>query len=130
MKTDAITPALLIFCLTIPDAFAQRAADCPGQTLEHAACAHHAFKEADARLNTVWAQINTSFDLNEPSEIKIKQGLLRSQRAWVIFRDADCEGRVGGQMGNGTGRPGGEAICKEQMTIDRIEVLLRDYGSP
>ena len=111
-------------------ASAQRAIDWPGTTLEHAQCAYQAYERADAELNRVWARINNRFDPAFPEELEMKQGLLRSQRAWVVFRDADCEGRVGAQMGNGTGRPGGEAICKEQMTVDRTQLLLDDYGSP
>ena len=109
-------------------ASAQRAVDCPGKTLEHAQCAHNAYLRADQELNKTWAKIIDNFDTTDALDLEMKQGLLRSQRAWIVYRDAECEGSVGGIMRNGTGRPGMESICKEEFTIERIKILLDRYG--
>ena len=117
-----------ILIISPPTASAQRAVNCPGKTLEHAQCAHDAYLRADKELSRTWTKIIDNFNTTHEIDLEMKQGLLRSQRAWIVYRDAECEGSVGGIMQNGTGRPGMESICKEEFTIDRIKILLDRYG--
>jgi uncharacterized protein YecT (DUF1311 family) len=52
---------------------------CPGSTqTEMNICASDEFRAADARLNAAWRSLTKSADL------------LKAQRAWITFRDADC----------------------------------------
>jgi uncharacterized protein YecT (DUF1311 family) len=44
-------------------------------------CAQQHFAAADAELNRIWKQVR-----NYP-------GLIKSQRLWLAYRDADCEAR-------------------------------------
>jgi uncharacterized protein YecT (DUF1311 family) len=50
-------------------------------------CAKYAFTKADGALNDVYGRLKTAYQKYPKS----KTALVTSQRAWVIFRDAECE---------------------------------------
>ena len=71
--------------------------DDPQNQADMNACAAIDFEAADAELNAVWseviagaremdAEINREFDQAPTSE----QVLREAQRAWIVFRDAQC----------------------------------------
>lgn len=77
--------------------------DLPQQGMNQ--CAHLDFEEADRALNGVWAMVRTNLRQQE-AEYEGYDGwydtVLKGQRAWIVYRDAQCEaeGKVaeGGSM--------------------------------
>lgn len=78
--------------------------------------AHKAFLKADAQLNGVYQQVRRSLD----AEGKLK--LRDAQRAWIKFRDADCEWAADEYRG-GSIMPLIYSNRAEQMTKTRIATL-------
>ena len=101
--------------------FAARAAepaDCSkaqSQT-EINACEYAIFQQADARLNRVYAQTVAKLD---PDARKL---LRDAERAWVDYRDKECESQTAGSAG-GSIRPMYIAQCQTALTKRRIREL-------
>ena len=54
-------------------------------------CEKDALAAADRRLNEVYAQIIAKIkSQNDPYQAQIVQRLIVAERAWVVFRDAEC----------------------------------------
>ena len=64
-------------------------------TIEIGDCVRKAFDKADAELNDVWKQVMQTFKPNDymaAKDLKTwKDMLTASQRAWVEFKEKDCE---------------------------------------
>ena len=58
-------------------------------------CAAREFKAADAALNAVYRQIVARLS----GETEARQLLTTAQRAWVVFRDAECKFSASGVQG-------------------------------
>jgi uncharacterized protein YecT (DUF1311 family) len=108
-------------------AFAQDV-DCVNQTtqLDMNQCAYQEWQAADADLNAVYAETlaivqerDRSYTPEGDSE---EDRLRRAQRAWVAFRDANCD-VAGYQMRGGSAEPLLVNGCLRQMTEDRIAEL-------
>ena len=116
----------VLVLLTIGPAATARAgetADCGKETtqsgLNH--CYDQLYRRADAMLNQVYRQLIAKAAAAE-------QMLLRdAQRAWIAFRDKECEFETIGSEG-GSIRPMYEAMCATALTKRRIKELaaLRD----
>lgn len=82
-------------------------------------CYQAKYKKDKATLNAVYDRLNASFD--EAG----KQQLERSQKAWLSYRTAQCDGLmsyIGSQaMGAGSGLI--NISCLSEMTADRIKEL-------
>ena len=77
---------------------AQSGADCnEGSNAQMTDCVANAYARADARLNRTWKQVMATLRDNDDATNAMREGLVRAQRAWIAFRDADCEGSVGSQ---------------------------------
>ena len=95
---------------------------CEGETQRDMnECTHQAYEKADATLNRLWKKIQSSFDGSDYDN-RTKKALLKSQRAWIAFRDAECEDLLAALQG-GTGYSQFYAQCMERMTRERIESL-------
>lgn len=79
-------------------------------------CAGDDYAAADAELNRVYKQLASAIDENWAPPLRA------AQRAWVTFRDAECEFQSMGWEG-GSGRPGVQAGCLERVTKERTDVL-------
>jgi uncharacterized protein YecT (DUF1311 family) len=78
-------------------------------------CAADRFARADAALN---AQYRRTYNA-----LHGRATLLRSaQRAWIVFRDAECMAATAGSVG-GTIHPMDVAECRTRLTTDRIHKL-------
>jgi uncharacterized protein YecT (DUF1311 family) len=86
----------MIIALLIAAADVQQATDDPVETACVNAdqsqqgmnrCAGDAFERADKALNAMWSKVLARFG----DEAKSKKLLLDSQRAWLKYRDAQCE---------------------------------------
>lgn len=118
-----------VLCLLAVPAVAQEV-DCSQAMAQQELniCAERDWQEADKGLNVAYAEVMAvmkAMDQNLPDYLQGAEAALReAQRAWVSFRDANCEA-AGFPMRGGSA----EALlvygCLRQMTLDRTEELLR-----
>lgn len=103
-------------------------------------CAGQKFSAADALLNKTYKQIIAQLDAviaqenaenlsgTERYGQETKDRLIKAQRAWINFRDANCV-YEGASMLYGTGEPLVISSCLGRMTIERIVELI-DMSEP
>ena len=117
-------------------ACAEDKVDCANavSTADLNACASRDFDAADATLNAVYKKITADFagDEHEYSENNKKwvEALRASQRAWVAFRDADCEKLKIFEAGGGSATTGEVLGCMTEMTDARTKALKERYEIP
>jgi uncharacterized protein YecT (DUF1311 family) len=80
------------------------------------ACEYEIFRQADASLNRVYAQLAAKLD---PDARKL---LRDAERAWLDFRDKECESQTAASAG-GSIRPMYMAQCQTALTKQRIREL-------
>jgi uncharacterized protein YecT (DUF1311 family) len=88
-------------------------------------CFDKAAKEADTRLNRVYAEIQDF--LKSQHRTDDADALRKAEQKWIAFRDADCDAAVG-LYERGTAGPVNGAACVEVQTRKRIEDLRTGYG--
>lgn len=88
----------------------------PQTQFEINACAGIEYRNADNRLNQVYQQLLPNLAADR------KQKLILAQRAWINFRDANCEFERS-QFEGGTMAPAAQAGCLAQLTKTRTEQL-------
>jgi uncharacterized protein YecT (DUF1311 family) len=120
----------LAFALCLfPLAATAQAIDCSTETtqLEMNICTLQEYKAADADLNAVYADVIATLqtaDAEYPTEGASEESRLRAaQRAWVAFRDLNCD-VAGYQMRGGSAEPLLINSCLRAMTEARITDLL------
>lgn len=124
----AILPALTLLAAAaiLPGAaFAQDQVDCNNaQTqMEMNFCAEQEFEAADAELNALWKEARAAakaLDEDQPEE-NMKgavAALLSAQRAWITYRDGQCE-LAGFSARGGTMEPMLVSGCKAGLTRTR-----------
>ena len=82
---------------------------------------------ADRRLNDVYAGlVNTFKHPGDPIEVRddpeILRRLVASERAWIMFRDAECSYHSS-YMLHGTGEDGADTACVYAQTKTRVKAL-------
>ncbi|MCH4539928.1 lysozyme inhibitor LprI family protein [Brucella tritici] len=78
-------------------------------------CFGNAYKKSDAELNKLFKTLQRRAD-----DADLKKKLVQSQRAWIAFRDAECDMQTfGGGSIVGTSYP----ICLSGLTTQRINDL-------
>ena len=82
------------------------------------------FWKADARLNAVYKKILASLEGSE------KRKLVFSQRAWVVYRDAEADFEAEVEATGGTMTPTIYNSARERMTDERIKQLRNPATSP
>jgi uncharacterized protein YecT (DUF1311 family) len=81
-------------------------------------CAEYHFTQADAELNDIYGRLKSAY-VNYAAP---KKALIGSQRAWLVFRDAECKQ-------DETATDGGSAAsmvvleCRIKLTAQRAEQL-------
>ena len=93
--------------------------------------AQNDYDQADIQLNNTYQRIVKKIELNEFDDYlvpknEIKTSLLNSQRAWLKFRDANCEAHYR-LFSGGTSRNEDNLVCLSDMTILRVEQLKKLY---
>ena len=83
-------------------------------------CAGQEFKAADAALNAVYRRIVARL----AGQTEARQLLTKAQRAWVGFRDAECQFSASGVQG-GSIQPMIASECQTDLTKTRTEALRR-----
>ena len=90
-------------------------------------CAWQDFGRADAELNRTWRialarSRRRSRDNPMPGVTTYEAALVKGQRAWVVYRDAQCA--IEGQdMRGGSGEPMLEGQCRARLTRERTRFL-------
>ena len=84
------------------------------------ACADQSFKKADAELNTVYKKLQS----RKNDDAEAAKLLIAAERAWVAFRDAECEFDAADNLG-GSIYPMIYSGCLERLTQARIDQLNR-----
>ncbi|MBD0414252.1 lysozyme inhibitor LprI family protein [Oryzicola mucosus] len=81
-------------------------------------CAAADYKAADTKLNAAYAEIVRRLSDDEDS----KKRLQAAQRAWIGFRDAECNFATGDAQ-DGSIYPMLQSNCLEGLTLDRVKQL-------
>lgn len=117
---------LVVLVLGANIARADDAPDCkdPQDQNTMTACARVDFEKADQELNAIWPKLKTDAEDSDKATDKHEyaDALLASQRAWIAFRDAECEWQ-GFEAHGGSLEPMLVAGCLARLTRDRIKQL-------
>lgn len=119
--------------------FADNLPDCidPQTQMELTYCASVDYESADADLNALWPSIVAAAKYSDEYVAEQVEGtgvpttleaLLTAQRAWLKFRDAQCEYEAYEVFG-GTAQPMVGSLCLTRLTRERIDVLSRALES-
>ena len=96
------------------------------------ACNSVAQAFADARLNSVYQAWSEALKHPGPDEAKddaeVLKRLVAAERAWIDFRDKDCDLRSTSMLG-GTGEPNVYGDCLYAMTKARVQALEADRSA-
>ncbi|WP_210639715.1 MULTISPECIES: lysozyme inhibitor LprI family protein [unclassified Pseudomonas] len=113
-------PRLLLVLAPLFFITAAQADDCANATTqgEMNQCAAKENKAADSELNSLYKQITTRLKDNPEA----KQMLVKAQRAWISFRDAECNFSASGVEG-GSVYPLIYSNCITDQTKARIEAF-------
>ncbi|MGV2123113.1 lysozyme inhibitor LprI family protein [Agrobacterium vitis] len=102
--------------------------DCrdPKTQSDMTACAVQDFDAADKAMNAQWKITRKVFveqDATLEDDLKgAEKALLKAQRAWIDYRDGQCEAQ-GFYVRGGTMEPMEVAACKAEMTKTRTKEL-------
>ena len=80
-------------------------------------CADRNYKQSDAALNVLYAQIGHRLENSDPD---IRKRLVAAQRAWIGFRDAECKFATSASAG-GSISPMLYAECADMLTRKRMD---------
>jgi len=133
MLRARLWPLVLVCTLLGGSALADDKPDCidPQTQMEMTYCAGVDYEQADADLNEIWPKIVAAAKENDEyvAEMARERGvpttleaLRTAQRAWITFRDAQCEYEAYEVFG-GTAQPMVGSLCLARLTRERIEVL-------
>ena len=126
----------MLIALAVQGSFDARAREygCPDPDSQLAMnmCAQLDFERADADLNRVWREeiasaqqadreLDRATDRRPTSEAVLRQ----AQRAWIIFRDAQCTYEGYGEARGGSMEPMVFSGCRARLTRERIVQLAQ-----
>ena len=116
-----IVAAGALLVLTTPPAQAQNRPELDGRTqLEINAQAGQRFRMADDQLNAAYAKLMATASPDG------RERLRAAQRAWVAFRDLDCEARAGSR--GGSFHSAAVLLCREALTDERTRTLKHELA--
>ena len=117
MKKSLIALALLLgsdICAQAADKI-----DCNSKELNQMQldqCAGMDFTAADAKLNALYKRMMSRYDATNGALLRA------SERAWIAYRDAECDFATNGTAG-GTINPMMDTMCRTEKTNARIKEL-------
>jgi uncharacterized protein YecT (DUF1311 family) len=131
MLKIALLP-MLCGCVLLVDAPASNSQDSSRNCLdlqtqtEMNICAQEDFQAADKELNTKYKQArDLTRKRDEGSDVELKgadEALVRAQRAWIAYRDAQCDSAAFQSRG-GSMQPLVLSSCKANLTRARVKEL-------
>ena len=116
-----------VFLLAAFSCFSQQVCELP-----EALCSALAeYELADAELNSTYRQIMQKIAADEFKDYRvaktdIKDSLVKGQRAWLKYRDANCEAYYT-LFSGGTSRNVDRTQCLTEMTNTRVLLLKKVY---
>ncbi len=117
---------MVALVLLAAPALADEALDCkdPKDQNSMTQCAALGFEAADKALNEAWPKLKADAEANDEGTGKTEyaEALLASQRAWLAFRDAECNWQ-GFEAHGGSLEPMILYACKARLTKERITQL-------
>lgn len=127
--------ASAVLLLLAGGALAEDQFDCANSAtqVEMSSCAGLDYEQADSELNALWPKVVAAAKANDEyvGDLARDRGvpttfeaLRAAQRAWIRFRDAQCEYEAYEVFG-GTAQPMVGSLCLARLTRERIEVLSR-----
>jgi uncharacterized protein YecT (DUF1311 family) len=90
-------------------------------------CNMEALQSADDELNKAYKSIMEEYKGSEKDFTEIRNRLRNAQRAWINFRDTDCQLK-GIDMLGGTGERVIVSGCHASTTIQRVKDLKELFG--
>jgi uncharacterized protein YecT (DUF1311 family) len=131
MKRTTMTAMLLLLGGLAPAHAQQDQVDCKNAQTQQDMnyCSEMDFEKADKELNAVYKKAMASqVDLDKqsagfnPEYVGAAKALKKAQRAWIDYRDGQCEG-VGYEAVGGTMQPMLISGCKADLTEKRVKEL-------
>ncbi|QRR08952.1 DUF1311 domain-containing protein [Burkholderia sp. MS455] len=89
-------------------------------------CAEKSRRAADSTLNQTYKKLLSTLKDDPDSGIIPKTQIVSAQRAWVAFRDAECDFRTSVNGGARQWLTVNHAQCLTELTAERTKVL-QDY---
>ena len=120
LATAAKFAILLLPILFLPGSTRAQCED-KQTTMEMVNCMDGEVKKADAELNRVY---QAALKKHRPENV---EKLRKAQRAWIVFRDAQCAAE-GSIYEGGTIQPIVEAHCRLKLTQERTKYLMAAYA--
>jgi len=120
--------AAVLLSLAASSAFADDAPDCtsPQTQADMTICAGKDYEKADKQLNAAYQKVRKQLAERDKTADESGKGavdaLVAAQRAWVAFRDANCDA-FGFQARGGTMEPMLVAGCIAELTDARTKQL-------
>jgi len=121
MKNAAAALAALILSWAGAAAAAPYAAKDCGQFVTQTdlnQCAGDNAAAADKALNALYKKVAAKLDDKDS-----QAALLKAERAWIAYRDAQCAYETGPQEGGGSIWPMEQSLCLQRMTDARLKEL-------
>jgi len=121
MKRTALVPMMLALAWPAAAATAPYAAeDCSKLTtqMDLNRCAADNAAAADTALNALYRKVTAKLDDKDS-----RAALVKAERAWLAYRDAECAYETGPQAEGGSIWPMEEAMCEQRMTDARMKEL-------
>lgn len=115
---------------------AEERIDCadPSSTVEMNHCAGLELETADKALNAVYQAALKAIpgmamgdDMPNFNAKAWEKALRESQRAWVAYRDAECDGHTPMFWTGGSGTASAVLGCRSRMTKERTNALKQHY---
>lgn len=137
-----LPPVMIIALLLSAPAYAGKQqtpepeVDCDnaGSTYEMNVCAGREFEAADKELNDVYkralAAVPDMATERPYDATSWADALRKSQRAWLAYRDAECEGHVPMFWSGGSGATADMTGCATDLTKARTKELKERYEVP
>lgn len=117
MKAKALSIALAFFALSAAQAAEKNCGDLTTQ-MDITMCEGEKLDKADAALNAVYAKLTKKVSAGG------KTKLVEAQRAWLKYRDAQCDFETLATVG-GSIHPMEVAICRAELTREQTKRLQR-----
>ena len=123
MNVRSIVTIALATAWLFPPSVAAAECEGPEGTSAWAGCvAFKEFERADKQLNATYRKLLGANKMSKPEWKKAKEKLVASQRAWLAFKDKDCE--FDQELSGGANKASG-LDCQTEMTKERTIYLER-----
>jgi uncharacterized protein YecT (DUF1311 family) len=120
MKLRCVIGVLLLSVSPLAS-YAQDCRDLKDGSTARAGCtAHESFQTEDKALNTVYRKLTAA--MNKPESMEVRKRLIASQRAWVSYREQECQ--FVNDLAGGSGSAN-MLDCQADMTRERTLYLGR-----